>query len=171
MAGSSPSLPDGSNPSAAIVQSASDVQCSRLLKTTSGIKTYLLITVESGKICPFWTNNYREALMSEHRPIYGANTAVLSDFPEPVRATLHLIEKNPSNEAALILLQCAASAAHPDYLFSLAMLSALPIEYKEAALELIEHSLTSGFTVDEQSALLRFVEPFMATALRAPRGR
>ncbi|PZP21105.1 MAG: restriction endonuclease, partial [Pseudomonas kuykendallii] len=32
--GSSPSLPDGSNPSAAIVQSASDVQCSRLLKTT-----------------------------------------------------------------------------------------------------------------------------------------
>lgn len=35
MAGSSPSLPDGSNPSAAIVQSASDVQCSRLLKTTT----------------------------------------------------------------------------------------------------------------------------------------
>ncbi|HGE2080687.1 TPA: DUF3330 domain-containing protein, partial [Pseudomonas aeruginosa] len=33
---SSPSLPDGSNPSAAIVQSASDVQCSRLLKTTEG---------------------------------------------------------------------------------------------------------------------------------------
>ncbi|EDQ8377576.1 hypothetical protein GOQ93_004781 [Salmonella enterica] len=27
-------MPDGSNPSAAIVQSASDVQCSRLLKTT-----------------------------------------------------------------------------------------------------------------------------------------
>ncbi len=35
LAGSSPSLPDGSNPSAAIVQSASDVQCSRLLKTTA----------------------------------------------------------------------------------------------------------------------------------------
>ncbi|EMB9908942.1 hypothetical protein VAL12_006989 [Pseudomonas aeruginosa] len=35
VAGSSPSLPDGSNPSAAIVQSASDVQCSRLLKTTT----------------------------------------------------------------------------------------------------------------------------------------
>lgn len=39
MAGSSPSLPDGSNPSAAIVQSASDVQCSRLLKTTGGLNT------------------------------------------------------------------------------------------------------------------------------------
>ncbi|MBE0142662.1 transposase, partial [Citrobacter portucalensis] len=37
MAGSSPSLPDGSNPSAAIVQSASDVQCSRLLKTTNDV--------------------------------------------------------------------------------------------------------------------------------------
>ncbi|HBP5961999.1 TPA: transposase, partial [Pseudomonas aeruginosa] len=34
---SSPSLPDGSNPSAAIVQSASDVQCSRLLKTTGWV--------------------------------------------------------------------------------------------------------------------------------------
>ena len=40
MAGSSPSLPDGSNPSAAIVQSASDVQCSRLLKTTGGAPVY-----------------------------------------------------------------------------------------------------------------------------------
>ncbi|CAJ0903149.1 hypothetical protein R20233_04894 [Ralstonia sp. LMG 32965] len=109
--------------------------------------------------------------MSEHRPIYGANTAVLSDFPEPVRATLHLIQKNPSDEAALTLLQCAASAAHPDYHFNLAMLSALPIEYKEAALELIEHSLTSGFTADEQGALLRFLEPIMASALRAPRAR
>ncbi|MFG9995214.1 DUF3330 domain-containing protein, partial [Pseudomonas aeruginosa] len=31
--------PDGSNPSAAIVQSASDVQCSRLLKTTDSTTT------------------------------------------------------------------------------------------------------------------------------------
>ncbi|MBK3310352.1 transposase, partial [Klebsiella pneumoniae] len=30
---------DGSNPSAAIVQSASDVQCSRLLKTTVRIES------------------------------------------------------------------------------------------------------------------------------------
>ncbi len=40
MAGSSPSLPDGSNPSAAIVQSASDVQCSRLLKTTTAAQIH-----------------------------------------------------------------------------------------------------------------------------------
>lgn len=40
MAGSSPSLPDGSNPSAAIVQSASDVQCSRLLKTTPELAAF-----------------------------------------------------------------------------------------------------------------------------------
>ncbi|KAA1402741.1 DUF3330 domain-containing protein, partial [Escherichia coli] len=45
---SSPSLPDGSNPSAAIVQSASDVQCSRLLKTTmevvaEGVETPALL--------------------------------------------------------------------------------------------------------------------------------
>ncbi|MBM7198386.1 hypothetical protein ABK836_25535, partial [Enterobacter hormaechei] len=48
MAGSSPSLPDGSNPSAAIVQSASDVQCSRLLKTTNDVRielNFLLIDI------------------------------------------------------------------------------------------------------------------------------
>jgi hypothetical protein len=106
--------------------------------------------------------------MCEPRPTCNANAGVLSDFPEAVRATLHLIGKNPSSEASLILLQFAASAAHPDYLFSLAMLSALPIEHKKAALELTEYSLTCGLTVSEQSALLRFVEPLMATALRAP---
>nr|ALF35430.1 Putative cytosine-specific DNA methylase [Escherichia coli] len=44
MAGSSPSLPDGSNPSAAIVQSASDVQCSRLLKTTNELLDAVFLT-------------------------------------------------------------------------------------------------------------------------------
>ncbi|RNF90449.1 hypothetical protein EFK07_10030 [Pseudomonas putida] len=49
LAGSSPSLPDGSNPSAAIVQSASDVQCSRLLKTTTGCQAgpRRLVRIES----------------------------------------------------------------------------------------------------------------------------
>ncbi|PLV29814.1 hypothetical protein CXG51_06840, partial [Pseudomonas guariconensis] len=49
MAGSSPSLPDGSNPSAAIVQSASDVQCSRLLKTTNWMsgKAHHAVRIES----------------------------------------------------------------------------------------------------------------------------
>lgn len=103
--------------------------------------------------------------MSEHRPTRDTNTGVLSAFPEAARATLRLVEKNPSSEASLILLQFAASAAHPDYLCSLAMLSSLPVEYKKAALELTEYSLTCGFTVGEQSALLRFLEPLMTKAL------
>lgn len=52
MAGSSPSLPDGSNPSAAIVQSASDVQCSRLLKTT-----HLVARNESGHLLRKWSSD------------------------------------------------------------------------------------------------------------------
>lgn len=107
--------------------------------------------------------------MSEHRPIYGANTAVLSHFPEPVRASLRLIEKNPSNEAALVLLQFVASFVHPDYVCNLAMLDALPIEYKEAALELFEFCLTSGLSLDEQGDILRFVEPYLVQSLGAPR--
>lgn len=58
----------------------------------SGIKTYLLITVESGKIRPFWTNNYREALMEASIARSTTNTAVLERL-SAVRATLHLIEK------------------------------------------------------------------------------
>ncbi|PCA70375.1 hypothetical protein CJU08_29825, partial [Pseudomonas aeruginosa] len=53
MAGSSPSLPDGSNPSAAIVQSASDVQCSRLLKTTTRRQAGTLGCVRIGPIPAF----------------------------------------------------------------------------------------------------------------------
>ncbi|QIZ22557.1 BsuBI-PstI family restriction endonuclease (PF06616) (plasmid) [Pseudomonas putida] len=48
MAGSSPSLPDGSNPSAAIVQSASDVQCSRLLKTTPSSELAHIMVLNTG---------------------------------------------------------------------------------------------------------------------------
>ena len=107
--------------------------------------------------------------MSEYRQIYGARSTDLNNYPESVRRAIFLIENNLSNEAALILLQCVASAAHPDYLFNLTMLSLLPAEYKEAALELIQCSLSNGFTVGEQSALLRFVEPLMVSALRAPR--
>ncbi|WP_171986755.1 hypothetical protein [Burkholderia cenocepacia] len=50
LAGSSPSLPDGSNPSAAIVQSASDVQCSRLLKTTRAQATGHVIETDFGAL-------------------------------------------------------------------------------------------------------------------------
>ncbi|MAF04229.1 MAG: hypothetical protein CME86_17710 [Herbaspirillum sp.] len=61
LAGSSPSLPDGSNPSAAIVQSASDVQCSRLLKTTSrrgrGSALYVL---------PSFNQRAKMSLLSRH---------------------------------------------------------------------------------------------------------
>ncbi|TWR44458.1 hypothetical protein FIV35_29115 [Pseudomonas rhodesiae] len=63
-AGSSPSLPDGSNPSAAIVQSASDVQCSRLLKTTdsgTGIKAlrFSKIVLEILFLIAYHLNEFR----------------------------------------------------------------------------------------------------------------
>ncbi|HGS4278247.1 TPA: hypothetical protein ACL9M4_005445, partial [Klebsiella pneumoniae] len=50
MAGSSPSLPDGSNPSAAIVQSASDVQCSRLLKTTASLAQHPVAVTQNKRV-------------------------------------------------------------------------------------------------------------------------
>ncbi len=54
MAGSSPSLPDGSNPSAAIVQSASDVQCSRLLKTTASLAQHPVAVTQNKRVKGFF---------------------------------------------------------------------------------------------------------------------
>lgn len=105
--------------------------------------------------------------MSESRAIYGSNTGLLSDFSEPLRPALHLVEKNGSDEAGLLLLQFVAAFAHPDYMCNLAMLEPLPIEHKEAALEFFEFCLTSGLSADERAALLRFVEARLA---QTPRG-
>ena len=104
--------------------------------------------------------------MSEPRAIYGSNTGLLSDFPEPLRPALHLVEKNRSSEAGLLLLQFVAAFAHPDYMCNLAMLESLSLEHREAALELFEFCLTSGLSADERAALLRFVEARLAQPLR-----
>lgn len=99
--------------------------------------------------------------MSEKRAIYGVNSSVLNDLPEPVQVALHLIGKNPSDDASLVLLQVVASIVHPDYLCNLASLGALPAEHREVALDLVRCCLSGDLSLDEQSAVLRFVEPIM----------
>lgn len=109
--------------------------------------------------------------MTERRAHYGAAGAVPAAVPDPARETLRLIVRNPDEEAAGLLLQYAASLAHPDYVCSLALLDALPIEYKEAALELFEYHLTSGFSPEERGAILAALEPYLARPLGASRPR
>ena len=82
-------------------------------------------------------------------------------FPAPLRSALRLIENNATCEESRVLLLFTASFAHVDFVCNLAMLEMLPIEYKKAALEMIEYCLNSGLSIQEQRALLDFVTPFL----------
>lgn len=96
------------------------------------------------------------------------NPGVLSAFPEPVKAILHLIEIKPSGDVSLYLLQYVASFVHPDCVCNLAMLDALPDDAKQAALSLFQFCLHNGLSIDEQGAILRFIQPYLVRGLGAP---
>lgn len=97
-----------------------------------------------------------------------ANRAVLSGFPEKLRPTLQLIEKNPSGEVAVALVQYVASFVHPDMVCNLAMMENLPVQAKQAALEFFEHCLSAGLTIEQQGELLRFIQPYIVATLGGP---
>ena len=101
-------------------------------------------------------------------PTPDANTAVLSGFPEKLKATLQLIEKNPSGEVAIALVQFVASFVHPDMVCNLAMMENLPVPAKQAALEFFEHCLSAGLTLEQQGDLLRFIQPYIVATLGGP---
>lgn len=103
--------------------------------------------------------------MSESTQIYGSNAAALSAFPEPVRATLHLIEKNRSIEVAQTLTHFVASFVHPDFVCNLADFQHLDEGVKRAAKEFFEFCLTQGLTVEEQGAILAWITPYMQSHL------
>lgn len=98
----------------------------------------------------------------------GANTAVLSRFPEQLRPTLQLIQKNPSSDVAVVLVQYVAAFVHPDFVCNLAMMDSLPSEAKEASLAFFEFCLSSGLTIEDQGALLAFIQPYIVATLRGP---
>lgn len=99
--------------------------------------------------------------MSESSPIYGPNAASLSAFPEPVRATLHLIERHPSIEVTQTLTHFVASFVHPDFVCNLADFQHLDNDVKQAALEFFEFCLTQGLAMEEQGAILGWITPYM----------
>lgn len=100
--------------------------------------------------------------MSETSPIYGGNTASLSAFPEELRATLHLIEKNRSNEVAQTLANFVASFVHPDFVCNLADFGHLDHEVKAAALAFFEYCLKVGLSIEEQGAILKWITPHLS---------
>lgn len=100
--------------------------------------------------------------MSETSPIYGANTASLSAFPEELRATLHLIEKNRSNEVAQTLANFVASSVHPDFVCNLADFGHLDTEVKAAALAFFDYCLKVGLSLQEQASILQWVRPHLS---------
>lgn len=97
--------------------------------------------------------------MTERRAIYGGDQALLAELPEALGPALHLIDKHGSTEAGAELVQMLASAADPDYICNLSTLAMLPSPYKEAALVAIEHVLSTGLDLSQQSRLLALLRP------------
>ena len=104
-----------------------------------------------------------------HHQTPNADTALLSRFSEELRPTLQLIQKNPSSEVGSVLVQYVAAFVHPDFVCNLAMLDALPEDAKVASLAFFEFCLTHGLSIEEQGALLAFVQPHIVSSLGGPR--
>ncbi|WP_342064881.1 hypothetical protein, partial [Cupriavidus sp. OTU4895] len=134
-----------------------------------GSETILKIHPEPGRNSPRRGNIYRKARMLMPHSTPDANRAVLSGFPEKLRPTLQLIEKNPSGEVAVALVQYVASFVHPDMVCNLAMMESLPVPAKQAALEFFEHCLSVGLTIEQQGDLLRFIQPYIVATLGGQR--
>lgn len=92
----------------------------------------------------------------------------LSSFPDELRDTLQLIEKNGSNDLGAALTQFVASFVHPDMVCNLAMMESMPDSAKAASLKFFEHCLTAGLSLEQQGDLLRFVQPYIVKALGGP---
>lgn len=130
--------------------------------------TYVSFTVFHGKICLYQTNCYRNTSNMPTLKMPNVNAALLSAFSEELRPTLQLIQKNASNEVGSVLVQYVAAFVHPDFVCNLTLLDALPEAAKVASLAFFEFCLTHGLSIEEQGALLAFVQPYIVTSLRGP---
>lgn len=131
--------------------------------------TYVCFPVIHGKISPYRTNCYRIDPNMNLVEMPNANTALLSGFSEKLRPTLQLIQKNASGEVGSVLVQYVAAFVHPDFVCNLALLDALPEDAKVASLAFFEFCLTQGLSIEEQGALLAFVQPYIVATLGGPR--
>lgn len=99
------------------------------------------------------------------------STSESGDFdrlPDKLRPTLELIERPSSADDAIALVQYVAAFVHPDMVCNLAMMEALPPDARQAALDFFEHCMTVGLSIEDQSILLRFIQPYIMATLRGP---
>jgi len=106
--------------------------------------------------------------MSEPVALYGANAGAFAAFSEPLRPALHYIASHASSEPATTLTHFLASLVHPDFVCNLALLDRLPVDAREAMLIAFEYCLTQGLTMEEQGAVLVWLQPHLARLPGAP---
>ncbi len=99
--------------------------------------------------------------MTEARKPYDANTALLSHFPEAVRGSLHLIEKNGLNEVGVAVTNFVASFVHPDFVCNLADFQHVDHDVKSAVLEFFQYCLDEGMSVETQGQILAWITPYL----------
>jgi hypothetical protein len=103
--------------------------------------------------------------MPETRSSYLSTADHLHGFAEEVRPVLRHISNKPQSETAGILVQFVASIVHPDFVCNLAMMDCLAPEAKEAVLKMFQFCLKTGLSIEEQGAILAFVQPYIVSLL------
>lgn len=99
------------------------------------------------------------------RTAYFSTVTGFEELDDDIQHVLSLIAVKPSNEAAGILVQFVASIVHPDFVCNLAMMDKLPAQAKEAAVRMFQYCLKTGLSIEEQGAILAFVQPYIVSLL------
>lgn len=92
----------------------------------------------------------------------------LAGFDARLKPALAVILAHGADDVGVAMTQFVASFVHPDMVCNLAMMECLCEDDKQAALSFFEHALRDGLSLEEQGALLRFVQPFIVSSLCGP---
>ena len=92
----------------------------------------------------------------------------LAGFDARLKPALAVILSRRCDDVGVAMTQFVASFVHPDMVCNLAMMECLCEDDKQAALSFFEHALREGLSLEEQGALLHFVQPFIVSALGGP---
>lgn len=92
-----------------------------------------------------------------------------TDAPDEASGLLRALAAARDYETAVALSNFVAAFVHPDYVCNLADLQQVSEEAKASALAFFEYCMKVGLSVEEQSAILTWLQPYLHRTLGAPR--
>lgn len=92
-----------------------------------------------------------------------------ADAPEQALGLLRALAAARDYETAVALSNFVAAFVHPDYVCNLADVQNVPDDAKASALAFFEYCMRVGLSVEEQGAILTWLQPYLHRTLGAPR--